>query len=131
MFNYDVTELFPRRNYRHFFWLREIELRQRLIPTRHVLEKARKYVREHNICNASAMHIRRSDMWIVLKSYQRTSYDRWVANRPPHEPVYLMTDNPKTQQTLSAQIWGPQTIGVPEYDGFRRVKRRWNAWKRH
>ena len=136
MFNYDVTELFPRRNYRHFFWLREIELRQRLIPTRHVLEKARKYVREHNICNASAMHIRRSDMWIVLKSYQRTSYDRyfeWVANRPPHEPVYLMTDNPKTQQLFLHKYGAHKLLvyqNMTDFDGLNADGTLGNATER-
>lgn len=100
----------------------EIEYRMysRYFPTREVMFKALTYVREHNICNASAMHIRETDLSLhLLRQYNGKrrvsiqSYVQFVQSRPADEPVFLLTDNPATQAYF-LDMFGPKKILVYE-----------------
>lgn len=83
----------------------EYNMHSRYFPTREIMFKVIQYVRQHNICNASAMHIRETDMAATLAKHsggkKKTaiqSFIKFVESRPPEEPVFLLTDNPSTQK---------------------------------
>lgn len=92
----------PKNRFGYPTWT-EIEYRMfsRYVPVREVMLKVNDYVRLHNICNCSAMHIRSTDLDMVMGERKRThlpSYYHFVESRPPEEPVFLLTDSPETQQ---------------------------------
>ena len=75
----------------------------RFQPVNEVQNKVAHFVRKNNICNASAMHIRRTDLDFHphVAGSQNHSIDAdfvaFVDSRPIDEHVFLMTDNPSTQ----------------------------------
>jgi hypothetical protein len=85
----------------------EIEylMHSKYFPTREIMFKVLSFVHVHQICNASAMHIRETDM---KESILKTSHGRkkfslqpfinFVESRPKEEKIFLLTDNPLTQQ---------------------------------
>lgn len=95
----------------------EIEYRMysRFEPTREVMQKVDAFVKRFNICNASAMHLRVTDLAIHLARKKKVvnleSYFHFVESRPADEPVYLLTDNPKSQK-LFLDKYGPKKIIV-------------------
>lgn len=84
------------------YWLMaERQAYRKFIPTREIQKKVGDYVLKHNIENCSAMHLRQTDMHLILKPAQRAtleSYDRFIDTRPINENIYLMTDNPAGQK---------------------------------
>lgn len=79
----------------------EYSMYSRYVPTREVMAKVAAFVARHRVCNASAMHIRMTDLDSAVGERKRTNlqaYMRFVEARPPAEPVYLLTDNPETQR---------------------------------
>lgn len=72
-------------------------------PVNEVHNKVTHFVRKYGICNASAMHVRRTDLdthpHVVDNENHTTDADffNFVESRPANEPVFLMTDNPSTQ----------------------------------
>jgi hypothetical protein len=89
----------------------------RYIPTKEIQLKINKYVRDHSICNAAAMHIRATDLAAQLEKKKKPinidSYYRFVESRPSEESVYLLTDSPVIQQQF-LQKYGGKKILVHE-----------------
>lgn len=81
-------------------------------PTREVMTKVKSFVDKHDICNASAMHLRLTDLDKIMGERKRLnihSYFQFVESRPKEEPVYVLTDNPETQALLLSK-YGPEKI---------------------
>lgn len=73
----------------------------KFLPLKEIQDKVDDYVTKNNIENCSAMHLRQTDMHLVLNPRQRASlesYDRFLNTRPDDEKVFLMTDNPVGQK---------------------------------
>ena len=62
-------------------------------PTAAVMQKVAAFVRKHNICSASAMHLRQTDLSDHLRKKKKAvnlqSYFDFVDERPKDEPVYV------------------------------------------
>ena len=73
----------------------EYNMYSRYSPNREIMAKVKLYVQQYNICNASAMHLRTTDLSQHLarkkKSVNINSYYEFVESRPKDEPVYLLT----------------------------------------
>ena len=72
-----------------------------LRPVASIQKKANDYVIQQNVCNTSAMHLRQTDMHLILPLKKRATaegFERFVYNRPDDEKVFLMTDNPDAQK---------------------------------
>jgi len=81
----------------------ERKMYSKYYPTREVMMKATAFVEKHNICNASAMHLRTTDLDKQMNARKRThlpSYFKFVESRPAEEKVFILTDNPKTQRVF-------------------------------
>jgi hypothetical protein len=96
----------------------EYRMHSRYFPRRELMYLALDFIERHHICNASAMHIRQTDMALSVerKSHGRRkisihSYMRFVESLPADEPVFLMTDSPDTQQYF-LKHYGPKKILV-------------------
>lgn len=93
----------------------EYRMYSRYVPIRDVMDKASIYIKQYNICNSSAMHIRLTDLSIHLNKKKKhvniQSYMDYVDNSPKHESIYLLTDNPTTQK-LFLDKYGRQKILV-------------------
>lgn len=96
----------------------EYKMHSRYFPRREIMYQALMYIEHHNVCNISAMHIRQTDMALSVerKSHGRRKisihgYMRFVESLPVDEPVFLLTDNPETQQFF-LQHYGPKKILV-------------------
>jgi hypothetical protein len=87
----------------------EIEQRMyaKYFPRRELMFKALSFIARHNICNASAMHIRETDLGLHLQRQSqgrrrvpmsREAYAQFVQSRPREEPIYLLTDNFDAQE---------------------------------
>ena len=73
----------------------------KLHPVPYIQKRANDFIIKENICNASSMHLRQTDMYKILKPKRRASvesFDRFVDSRPSEEKIYLMTDNPESQR---------------------------------
>lgn len=73
----------------------------RYFPVKEVMLKVAQFVNAHNMCNASAMHLRTTDLDKRMPERRRAhlpSYFQFVESRPAGEKVFLMTDSPATQQ---------------------------------
>jgi hypothetical protein len=110
----------PKAKFGHPGWSTiEYNMYSRYFPTREVMGKVNEFVRAHNICQASAMHLRLTDMSQHLEKKRKAvninGYFRFVESRPKDEPVYLLTDNP-TSQRLFLEKYGPKKILV-----YRRI----------
>lgn len=109
----------PKHRFGHPTWGEiEYHMYSRYFPRREIMYQALYYVEKYNICNASAMHIRQTDMALAVerksngrKKMSIASYIRYVDSRPADEPVFLLTDNPQTQQFFLDK-YGPQKILV-------------------
>ena len=93
----------------------EYNMYSRYAPTREVMNKVKKFVKTHNICQASAMHLRMTDLSQHLAKKHKVvninSYFEFVDSRPKDEPVYILTDNPDSQK-MFLDKYGPQKILV-------------------
>lgn len=105
----------PKARFGHPSW-HEIEYRMysRYVPTQAVMDKVREFVLKHNICNASAMHLRATDLASQLAKKKKMlnidSYHHFVESRPPEEPVYLLTDNPASQQAFLSKYGSAKIV---------------------
>lgn len=95
----------------------EYQMHSRYFPTREVMFKALSFVHKYNICNASAMHIRETDMKeSVLKSsngkkkFSLQPYIHFVQSKAKDEKVFLLTDNPATQNYFLKEFPGQVLI---------------------
>lgn len=84
-----------------------------LFPRKELMFKAIDFVLQHDMCNASAMHIRRTEM---SGGWQKTVYNcmMYVQSRPADEPVFLLTDHP-SMQTMFIEKYGPQKILIYDW----------------
>lgn len=85
-----------------------------LKPLKEIQYKIEEYVKANQICSAISMHIRRTDLWAELFHKHRTAYTayfRFVENFPDETKVFLMTDNPMTQQ-LFVEKYGRKKLLV-------------------
>mmetsp|Transcript_9311 Transcript_9311/g.13934 ORF Transcript_9311/g.13934 Transcript_9311/m.13934 type:complete len:348 (+) Transcript_9311:2406-3449(+) len=99
MLNYDVNLVVKKRAW----WNIQLRLWENIIPTREIEEKVEDYVKLHNVCNMTSMHIRKTDLDLDLQRTPKKliSYDlfyRWVEKQKTTEPIFLMTDNRQTQE---------------------------------
>jgi len=106
----------PRNKFGHPTWGQiEYSMHSKFYPTAAVMAKVVDYVKAHNICDSSAMHIRLTDMSQHMKKKKKVvnlaSYFEFVESRPKDEKVYLLTDNSETQQAFLDK-YGPQKILV-------------------
>lgn len=104
----------PKNKYGFPKWTTiEYNIYSRYSASRDVMKKVTEFVTAHNICNASAMHVRVTDLSVALaktrKKINMASYFAFVESRPPDEPVFLLTDNPDTQR-LFLDKYGPKKI---------------------
>jgi hypothetical protein len=109
MQEYDI----PRRRRGHPTW-GEIKLLMhgRFYPRRELMWKAIQFIKEHSVCNASAMHIRQTDLHTLIGRKKITAiykYMEFVESRPIEEPIFLLTDNFETQQFFRNH-YGPKKI---------------------
>jgi hypothetical protein len=93
----------------------EYDMHSRYHPVREIMFTVLEYVRKYNICESSAMHIRETDMALTIlrqsngrKRHSLQSYIHFVESRPVNESIFLLTDNPATQQYFL------QTYGHPK-----------------
>jgi len=95
----------------------EYKMYSRFVPNREVMTKVNAFVTKHRICNASAMHIRVTDLAVHMarkkKGVNINAYVEFVESRPAEEPIYLLTDNPTTQR-LFLEKYGRKKILVYE-----------------
>jgi hypothetical protein len=94
----------------------EHRMHSRYFPNREIMFEVLKFVDRYNICTSSAMHIRETDMALSLlrqsngrRKPSLQPYMKFVESRPEHESVYLLTDNPATQQFF-LETYGPKKI---------------------
>lgn len=91
----------------------EYNMYSRYIPTKEIMYKALEYIEKHNICNASAMHIRETDLkaeaYQGKKRFSLTPYVKFIHSRPITEKVFLLSDNPATQSFFIREF-GPEKI---------------------
>lgn len=78
------------------------EMYSKIKPTKWIMQKVDDYVRKNDICNHSSMHIRATDMEVLLgskKSPGNVARRFWfVEGQPKGSKVFLCTDSPKIQQ---------------------------------
>lgn len=107
----------PKNRFGQPSWAQiEYAMYAKYFPTREIMFKALAFVQQHQMCNASAMHIRETDMAASLskggkKKASLAQFAQFVESRPAAEPVFLLTDNPTTQQHFLTR-YGPQKILV-------------------
>lgn len=104
----------PKSRYGHPTWQQiEYQMYSRFIPRVEILKKVYDYVEKYNICNSYAMHIRITDLEIHLKRKRKSisiqSYYEFVDSLFQNESVFLLTDNPDTQQ-MFLNKYGSQKI---------------------
>lgn len=112
----------PRNKFGYPSWSQiEYNMHSRFFPTREIMFKAINFVRGHNICNSSAMHIRETDMAATLakssggrKKSSIQQFIKFVESRPTEEPVFLLTDNPVTQKFF-VEKYGSKKILVYDF----------------
>lgn len=94
----------PRNRFGFPTWAEsEYQMYPRYFPTREVMLKATDFVARHDICNASAMHMRTTDLDRQMGKGKRISiesYFAYVDSRPAEEKIFLLTDSPDTQRTF-------------------------------
>jgi hypothetical protein len=100
-------EIYIANNVSNFYsfqdWnFRKRELYRQLTPTYLIERISNQFVKENNICNASAIHVRHTDLQTLLTSMQLQptsdeDFDRFISSRPSGERVFLMTDDYHTQ----------------------------------
>jgi len=72
-------------------------------PTREIMQKVNEFVNQHNMCNISAVHLRTTDLDKIMPPRKRTNFRniyKFMESRPEGEKVFLLTDDPKTQQHM-------------------------------
>lgn len=108
MLTYDVNLVVSKR----LWWHAEIQLYEQLQLTKEIEIIVENFVREHNVCNMTSMHIRKTDMDIELPEKKRSGYElyySWVEKQKKDEPIFLITDDPKTQLHFVMK-YGPDKI---------------------
>lgn len=109
MLNYDVNWIVKKRTWWHI----ELSYWELLKPRAEVEEIVEKYVADHRVCNITAMHIRKTDLEHELTAKKRSGYQlyyNWIYKQPPQDQVYILTDNPTTQQHFFEMFGGDKII---------------------
>jgi hypothetical protein len=107
---HDVRNVLRKR----LWWQQELLFWSQLKLVPELETRVANYVLTHNICNCSAVHVRRTDLDAILNHKVRYSMDAlhaWIGRRPEQQPIFLLTDNASTQQTLLAR-YGEKRILV-------------------
>lgn len=94
----------------------ERDMYTRYIPIPGIRKKIATFVKQHDIFNAAAMHIRLTDLDSRLKTNRKLSLQHFfdfVENCPAGQQVFLITDNPSTQQLFLSK-YGTEKILVYE-----------------
>lgn len=91
----------PKNKFGFPTW-REIEYKMYSLfyPIKEIMLQVSAFVRSHDICNCSAMHLRTTDLDKIMgekKHLNIKSFMKFVESRPSEEKVYLLTDNPDIQ----------------------------------
>eukprot|EP01038_Epipyxis_sp_PR26KG_P011993 gene11993-16056_t len=79
----------------------EYNMYSKFKPNKDILTKVINYVNKYNICNSSAIHIRMTDFDRQLNKNKKLNYHhyfRFIESRPSEEKIFLLTDNPTTQE---------------------------------
>jgi hypothetical protein len=90
----------------------ETQMYMKFNPTKVLMQKIKRYVQIHNICQASAMHIRLTDLNAVMPAKKRISVSNFysfVEEQP--SVVFLITDDPFAQSHL-IEKYGKEKIIV-------------------
>lgn len=104
----------PKNRHPYPSWA-EIEylMHSKYYPTREVMWKALSFIHREGICNASAMHIRETDMKESIlktsggrKKFSLAPFIAFIESRPKEEKIFLLTDNPTTQSFLLREYPG-------------------------
>ena len=113
----------PKNKFGFPTW-REIEYKMysRYFPTREIMLKVKEFVKHHGICNASAMHLRTTDLDLVMgerKKLNVKSFVKFVESRPMGEKIFILTDHPDTQK-LFIDRFGDRVVYYQEIAGADR-----------
>ncbi|RYG65002.1 hypothetical protein EON64_12830 [archaeon] len=107
---YDVDNYLPKR-----YWFHSEMSHWRMLQlTREMTDRLVPFVQRHNVCNASAAHIRMTDLDQILQRKRRFNLNSlrfWIDRLPPDRPVFIMSDNPEAQDEL-LQAYGQDKILV-------------------
>lgn len=113
-----------RRGYQPWWSIRQ-EMYSHFIPTREIAIKIFDYVKLHNICNASALHIRSTDMERLIgskKSGNTQSRINWIESLHDDEKVYFLTDSPEMQKKILETIdKNGKTFGSSKVIVYERI----------
>eukprot|EP01031_Cornospumella_fuschlensis_P039319 gene39319-47858_t len=107
---YDIDLYMPKRLWFH----EELNHWRMLELTREMRERVSLFVREQNVCNASAAHIRMTDMDNILQRKRRfnmNSLRYWLDRLPTERRVFVMADNPNAQAEL-LRAYGPEKVFI-------------------
>lgn len=110
LYLYDIDLYLPKRYWFHT----EMKHWRMLQLTREMNERLVPFVRKHNVCNASAAHIRMTDMDGILQRKRRfniNSLRYWLDRLPTERRVFIMADNPDAQAEL-LNAYGPEKIFI-------------------
>jgi hypothetical protein len=98
LFNNDMNFYVKKK----FFFELQLLFYRLLQPTIEIETIISRYVVEHEVCNMTAVHVRRTDLWDTLSHRIRTAQDAyfyWVdIHTTENSSIYLLTDNPQTQK---------------------------------
>ncbi len=110
---------------RYFFDLQLVYYRL-LQPTVEVENIVSSFVIDHGLCNMTAVHVRRTDLWDTLSHRIRTAQDayfRWLdEHTESNSSIFLLTDNPQTQKDFFARYGLPRVLvyaNITSEDDFR------------
>jgi len=97
----------PKNKFGFPSW-REIEYKMysRYFPVQEIMRKVNEFVIRHNICNASAMHLRTTDLDRIMGERKRLnikSFFKFVESRPTDEKIFILTDHPDIQKIFIIQ----------------------------
>ena len=90
----------PKRRYGlPTWWQVEYNMFSEFVPTQRVLEKVYDFTEKYNVCNISSMHIRLTDLNAIMPPRKKVSLNGFYSFVESQiDPVYLMTDDPGTQE---------------------------------
>lgn len=115
----------PRNRHGFPTWTEiEYNMHAKYYPVREIMFSALQFVNKHDICNASAVHIRETDLSAQMSPKKRTPLQHYVnfiedtISNPAIENknIFLLTDDPKIQSDLMTKypnnilVFSPMTL---------------------
>lgn len=92
----------------------ERALYSQFVPNSEVYSIVSDFVKMYDLCTAVAMHVRMTDLNKRLVAEKKNTaledYFRYVERLPASQPVFLMTDNPDTQQLFLSKYGSKKVI---------------------